>query len=75
MKVYTKVEMKIEWNEVDAFDLARVGDKIDILRSYQFNEMISTETGEVITEEDLDTASRVLECLLENSSWSVSCEE
>ena len=42
MKVYTKTEMKIEWNEVDAFDLARVGDKIDILRSYQFNEMIST---------------------------------
>lgn len=75
MKVYTKVEMKIEWNEVDAFDLARVGDKIDILRSYQFNEMISTETGEVITEEDLDTASRVLECLLTSSTWSVSCEE
>lgn len=75
MKVYTKTEMKIEWNEVDFLELSKVRDKIDILRSYQLNEMISTETGEVITEEDLDTTSRILECLFFSDTWSVSHEE
>ena len=75
MKVYTKTEMKVEWNEIDFLELSKVRDKIDILRSYQPNEMISTETGEVITEEDLDTASRVLECLFFSDTWYVNYEE
>ena len=76
MKVYTKTEMKIEWQEADALEMSRVGNKIDILRCYhRINEMISTETGEVITAEDLETVGRVIEALLCNDTWYVDYEE
>lgn len=75
MKIYTKTEMKIEWQDVDALELSRVGNKVDALLNYhRVREMISTETGEVITAEDLDTVGRVIEALLCNDSWYVEIE-
>ena len=77
MKVYTKTEMRIEWQEADALELSRVGNKVDTLLNYhRVREMISTKTGEVITAEDLDTVGRVLGALLckDNDSWYVDTE-
>ena len=75
MKIYTKTEMKIEWQDVDALELSRVGNKVDALLNYhRVREMISTETGEVITAEDFNTVGRVIEALLCNDSWYVEIE-
>lgn len=75
MKIYTKTEMKIEWQEADALELARVGNKIDALLNYhRVRIMTSTETGEVITAEDLNTVGRVIEALLCTDNWYVKTE-
>ena len=77
MKIHTKTEMKIEWQEADALELSRVGNKVDYLLNYhRVKEMISVKTGEVITAEDLETVGRVIGALLcnDNDSWYVEIE-
>ncbi len=75
MKVYTKTEMRIEWQEADALELSRVGNKVDTLLNYhRVREMISTKTGEVITSADLQTVACVIEALLRTDHWYVDTE-
>ena len=77
MKIYTKTEMKIEWQEADVLELSKVGNKVDfLLNYYRVREMISIKTGEVITAEDLETIGRVIGALLcnDNDNWYVEIE-
>ena len=75
MKVYTKTELKIEWQEADALELSRVWERMRILRDiHNIGEMASVETGAVITSNDLENAMYVIGLLLSEDAWYASFE-